>query len=80
MDIAFTDYFENQVLRKRPYIKKEWCIEAITNPLRSEKQADGRTRYWTYVKELAKYLRVVVLEDGSAIHNAFPDRNFKELL
>jgi hypothetical protein len=21
----FTDYFENEVLRKRPYLKKEWC-------------------------------------------------------
>jgi hypothetical protein len=22
----FTNYFENEVLRKRPYLKKEWCI------------------------------------------------------
>jgi hypothetical protein len=27
--------------------------------------------------ELGKYLRVVVLEDGETIHNAFPDRRFK---
>lgn len=25
----FTPYFENEVLRKRPYIKKEWCVRAI---------------------------------------------------
>lgn len=26
----FTDYFEEEVLRKRPYISKEWCIRVIT--------------------------------------------------
>ncbi len=25
-----------------------------------------------------KYLRVVTLEDGQTVHNAFPDRDFKE--
>ena len=25
----FTEYFEKEVLRKRPYLKKEWCIYAI---------------------------------------------------
>jgi len=35
MDIyGFTEYFENEVLRKRPYLKKEWCIRIIENPLR----------------------------------------------
>lgn len=23
---SFTDYFETEVLRKRPYLKREWCI------------------------------------------------------
>lgn len=36
----FTEYFEREVLRKRPY------------------------------------LRVVTLDDGCTIHNAFPDRGF----
>lgn len=27
-----TAYFENEVLRKRPYLKKEWCIQIIENP------------------------------------------------
>jgi hypothetical protein len=27
----FTSYFENEVLRKRPYLKKEWCIRVIEN-------------------------------------------------
>jgi hypothetical protein len=32
----FTAYFENEVLWKRPYLKKEWCIRVLENPLRSE--------------------------------------------
>ena len=41
-------------------------------------QDDGRIRYWIYIGEYKKYLRVVFLEDGETIHNAFFDRNFKE--
>jgi hypothetical protein len=72
-----TRYFEEQVLVKRPYIKREWCKRAIQEPVKKEVQTDGRIRYWVYVDELSKYLRVVTLEDGETIHNAFPDRNFK---
>ena len=38
MKYKFTDYFEKEVLRKRPYIKKEWCIQVLENPIDSEKQ------------------------------------------
>jgi len=30
------------------------------------------------VKELNKILRVVLLEDGETVHNAFFDRSFRE--
>jgi hypothetical protein len=73
-----TRYFEQQVLRKRPYIQREWCKKALSQPARREVQPDGRIRYWTYITELGKHLRVVTLEDGETIHNAFPDRSFKE--
>jgi hypothetical protein len=53
-----------------------WCEEALKNPASSELRPDGRWRYWVYVEELGKYLRVVTLEDGVTIHNAFPDRDF----
>ncbi|MBI1783759.1 hypothetical protein HYR69_01325 [Candidatus Sumerlaeota bacterium] len=72
-----TRYFEEQVLRKRSYIRREWCEQAIASPERREVQPDGRIRYWRFVPELAKYLRVVTLEDGETILNAFPDRDFK---
>jgi hypothetical protein len=28
------------VLIKRQYLKKEWCIRIIENPIRAEKQSD----------------------------------------
>jgi len=73
-----TRYFDEQVLRKRPYLKREWCERVIKQPVRREPQADGRVRYWLFIPELGKYLRVVTLEDGETVHNAFPDRDFRE--
>lgn len=72
-----TRYFEEQVLRKRPYIRREWCEMAVLYPVQREKQSDGRIRYWILIPELGKYLRVVTLKDGETVHNAFPDRGFK---
>jgi len=36
-------------------------------------------RCWIFIPELGKHLRVVTLGDGETIHNAFPDRGFKEV-
>ncbi|MBI4532492.1 MAG: hypothetical protein HY711_00985 [Candidatus Melainabacteria bacterium] len=70
-------YFEEQVLRKRPYLKKEWCELILQNPLKREVQKDSRIRFWGIVPEMRTHvLRVVTLEDGQTIHNAFFDRNF----
>lgn len=72
-----TDYFRNDVMVKRPYIKQEWIVLALSNPVRREIQADdGRIRHWVWIDELNRYLRVVTLEDGTTVHNAFPDRRF----
>ena len=72
-----TDCFRNDVMVKRPYIKTEWLTLALSNPLRTETQADdGRVRHWVWIEELDRYLRVVTLEDGTTVHNAFPDRRF----
>jgi hypothetical protein len=74
-----TRYFEEQVLRKRTYLKREWCERVVTNPLKRETQDDGRIRFWGAVPELeGRVVRVVTLEDGETLHNAFLDRNFKE--
>ncbi len=76
--VKTTRYFEEQVLRKRPYIKREWCERALREPVRREAQPDGRMRYWILIPELKRYLRVVTLEDSMTVHNAFLDRGFKE--
>jgi hypothetical protein len=74
----YTPYFENEVMRKRPYLRKEWCIRVIENPIKSEKQEHNRYRFWAEIEELERrYLRVVTLDDKLTIHNAFPDRSFK---
>lgn len=72
-----TRYFQEQVLRKRPYLRLEWCAAALVAPVMREMQTDGRIRYWVFVPELGRYLRVVTLEDGRTVHNAFPDRDFQ---
>ena len=77
-EYRFTEYFEKEVLRKRPYIKKEECMQFLEKPSRSEPQENNRYRFWGEVPELkGRYLRVVTLADRVTIHNAFPDRRFK---
>lgn len=77
-EYRYTDYFEKEVLRKRPYLKKEWCIRALEQPIRSEPQAGNRYRFWGEIAELeGRYLRVITLDDKLTIHNAFPDRRFR---
>jgi len=77
-EYRFTEYFEQEVLRKRPYLKKEWCMQVLDHPLRSEPQEHNRYRFWAEIPELdGRYLRVVTLADRVTIHNAFPDRRFK---
>ena len=73
--------FRNVVLSKAslhpkpPYVTETLCHDVIANAVRSEVQPDGRIRYWGQVGE--RWLRVVVLEDGETLHNAFYDRRFK---
>ena len=78
-----TRYFEEQVLRKRPYIQRNWCMDVVRSPIRREPQPDGRVRFWGRVPSPAggevRILRVVTLEDGETIHNAFFDRGFREV-
>ncbi|MDE2975651.1 MAG: hypothetical protein OXU64_13180 [Gemmatimonadota bacterium] len=75
-----TRYFDEQVLRKRPYINPAWCVAVLASPLAWERQPDGRFRFWGEVRRpgeaFTRVLRVVTLEDGETIHNAFFDRSF----
>ena len=77
-----TRYFTEQVLRKRPYLTTALCESVLANPVRTEVQLDGRVRHWGPVtlpgETKARILRVVTLEDGATLHNAFIDRDFRE--
>ena len=75
-----TQYF--LFIKQRPdraIIKDEWILDTIQKPIKTEVQTDGRIRKWKFIREVGKYLRVILLEDGETVHNAFFDRNFKEV-
>jgi hypothetical protein len=78
--VRFTGYFSRN--RERPdrrVIRTEWIEEAVCNPLRRRVQGDGRIRVWGRIDEAeGRILRVILLEDGETVHNAFFDRRFKE--
>jgi hypothetical protein len=78
--VKTTRYFEEQVLRKRPDLRREWIESVIRQPVDEGVQADGRIRLWGRIVDpdtgTIRFLRVVLLEDGETVHNAFLDRNF----
>ncbi|PLS86206.1 MAG: hypothetical protein CYG60_08505 [Actinobacteria bacterium] len=81
-----TGYFENQVLPKRSYLKRDWCERVRKNPETRAVQENGRISFWGWVPEFAeagpqfkgrgRYLRVITEPDGETIHNAYPDRDY----
>ena len=77
-----TRNFAEQVLRKRPYLSTSLIAAVLAAPLRQMVQADGRVRYWGRVLDdrdgQQRMLRVVTLEDGETVHNAFFDRGYQE--
>lgn len=65
--------------RDRAGIAMSWIEEAVFHPNREEIQADGRIRRWAGIPEAGGcWLRVILLEDGETLHNAFFDRRFEE--
>jgi hypothetical protein len=73
-----TSYYEaTRSKAGRAAIDYDDVAAVLANPYRIERQADGRVRYWGWVVRLRRWLRVVTLEDGRTVHNAFLDRRFK---
>jgi hypothetical protein len=76
---AATAYFD--FVRTRPdrsFIRDEWIQRVIENPIHEVVQPDGRIRRWAAIEELeGRFLRVILLEDGRTVHNAFLDRRFR---
>ncbi len=77
--VKTTKYFEH--MRQRPdraIIQDEWIALAVGHAEYTEIQADGRIRKWAWIPGAEKYLRVILLEDGETLHNAFFDRYYQE--
>ncbi|MET3047388.1 hypothetical protein [Flavobacterium covae] len=76
--MKYTNYFLHTREREdRKQIELEWIEFTFYNPIYEEIQSDGRVRRWAYIEEVQKYLRIVILEDKTTVHNAFFDRTFK---
>jgi hypothetical protein len=76
--MKYTQYFLYTRNRTdRACIKDEWIEKAIKHPIHTQVQADGRIRHWAKIEEVDKYLRIILLDDGQTVHNAFFDRTFK---
>lgn len=74
--MKFTQYF--LTTRQRPdrsSIQLDWIERVVTAPEREVIQQDGRIRRWARIPEAGdRWLRVVLLDDGETVHNAFLDR------
>ena len=58
-------------------IKDAWVARVVQDPVKEAIQLDGRIRRWAWIPEVQKYLRVILLEDGETVHNAFFDRRYR---
>jgi hypothetical protein len=76
--VKTTAYFDAMKTRPdRAMITDEWVQRAVKSPIREVRQADSRFRRWAQIPEMEnRYLRVILLEDGETVHNAFVDRGF----
>lgn len=81
LEYATTAYFRHVRLRPdRSIIQDGWIIRTITDPDFEEIQADGRVRGWKRIPEAGgRVVRVILLPDQTTIHNAFFDRDFREM-
>ena len=78
-EVKTTEYFRQ--MRKRPdraMIRDEWISHVLDHADKTVVQSDGRIRKWARIAETCRFPRVVLLEDGETVHNAFFDRSFRE--
>ncbi|MGH8531339.1 MAG: hypothetical protein ACREV1_01090 [Gammaproteobacteria bacterium] len=72
-------FFYTRMRPDRSVIRDEWIERAIRQPLREVIQTDGRIRRWVRIPEMGnRPLRVILMEDGKTVHNAFFDRDFED--
>lgn len=72
-----TDYFNEFAAQKHPEVEREWIERVLVNPSKREVQPNGRISYWGNILEAeGRALRVITLEDGETVHNAFLTATF----
>lgn len=72
-----TGYFDNFASQKHSEVQREWIEYALKHPVKTAIQPNNRISYWANVPAADnRVLRVITLEDGETVHNAFFDRNF----
>ena len=75
--VKTTDYFKDFARHKHPEVQREWIERVLANPVKTEQQENRRISYWRNIVEANnRVLRVITLDDGATVHNAFFDRNF----
>jgi hypothetical protein len=75
--VKTTRYFDHTRARPdRKAIRQRWIEQVVTAPEAEQVQSDGRLRRWGWIESEEKWLRVILLEDGVTLHNAFFDRRF----
>ena len=72
-DMETTEDFEQKAKYNRPEVSDEWVAQVLANPYHTESQADGRMRYYGYIEEAGRWIRVI-LEEGKLL-NRFFDRS-----
>jgi hypothetical protein len=72
-----TNYFDEFASQKHPEVQREWIESVLANPVKREVQPNHRISYWGNIEAAeGRVLRVITLDDGETVHNAFFDRNF----
>ena len=77
MRIEFTDHFVNEILEKRPHLRRDWLECVVLQPLKVERLRGGKYRMWGRIPTRRKcFLQVITLSDMRTVNNAFIDLDF----
>lgn len=71
-----TRYFAFDVMTRRPDLDPIDIRRIMDKPEARIRQPDGRLGLYGYSETPGCYRRIVLLSDGTTVHNAFPDEAF----
>ncbi|PSR16101.1 hypothetical protein C8255_19575 [filamentous cyanobacterium CCP3] len=72
-----TACFDDFASQKHPEVHRKWIQAVLSNLVKIARQPNGCVSHWGNIPDAqSRVLRVITLEDGETVHNAFSDRNF----